>query len=107
MEESQTRFVRRQPFSVGGGVTITDVTTVDGTTALVTFSGPVTIAAGATVDTHFGIAGSFPFAAAVDSPVSAAVTFSDSFGAGDPWSLTGQPSWLVTPVTSPASGVVS
>lgn len=77
-----------------------------GNTVRFTFDRPIADLPLAPLGLCLLINGINPIAFAFDGPDFVQLTFGAAVGAGDPWVLTCQPAWLVTPVALPQSGVV-
>lgn len=88
-------------------VTITSVSNNLGTGVNVFFSGPVTLDTGVTPDSGFNISGTPPLSVSPGTPSDCQLDFGGGISSGNPWTLGGQPNWLLTPVSWPDAGSVT
>jgi hypothetical protein len=85
---------------------IATVTHLGGVNIRLNFNRQITATAGATVDLNFNVDGQTPTTVAIAGPTSVNLTLPGATAPGDPWALTGQPSWLATIAIVPESGIV-
>jgi hypothetical protein len=94
------------PAAAVASVTIVSVTVVDAVTAAITFSGVITIDTGVTPDDGFDYNGGAPDSVTRPSSHVVYAVMTAGVNSGDPWTLSAQPNWLITPVVVPESGTV-
>ena len=99
--------VTSAPPPPAGPPSLLSVTLVDGATVRLTFSAPVAVDPDpGPLDFNFHVGEQQPDAVMSTGAALVDVTFLGGVGTGDSWFLDGQPNWLITAVTTPASGVV-
>lgn len=108
---TQRRRAASGPSPAAAPTPLTIVSVVVGpfASALVTFSGVVALDLGAFPDAAFSgpAGGGAPTVIFAAGPDEAQVNFGGSVVVGDPWALTAQPNWCISPLAFPDSGVVA